>query len=190
MDRHAQGDLLHLAHALGEILLALGDVGLAEDEDRRGTALPAGREITLDPPRVEVTVEPGHQKDRVDVGGDHLLIGARARGLAGELAPARQDGADQSRLGERRRRPHRHPVADRRRLHPLLAALAMPQPPGRGSRHLRHRRIAGRQLIHPPQLAHDPARNEPLLPVRREIRGEEVVPAEIGEGGEGRGHGG
>jgi hypothetical protein len=55
----------------------LPEVGLVEDDDRAGPAGPGGRQVALDPPKVEIAVEPADEEDGVDVGDGLGLDGLR-----------------------------------------------------------------------------------------------------------------
>ena len=61
------------------------EIGLVQDDHRRGAALPRGHEVALDPARIEVVIEAGDEKHDVDVGGDDLLLGGIAGGAAREM---------------------------------------------------------------------------------------------------------
>ena len=111
-----------------DALRILGQVGLVQEHDRHGAPVPDHREIPLEAPHVQVAGERGHEKDRVDVGGQHLLLRvaphrrARQHAAAFEAAMDRRS-ADASRHGRqsrRRRRPNRPPRENR------------PRPPPRG----------------------------------------------------------
>ena len=106
--RHAGGDPLDLAAAGIDVG---AQVGLVEQHDREGPALPGEDERPLDPPGVEVPVEAHHQEDRVHVGGQHLGDGAvpgRASDEGGAPGQQRLDDRPLSRL----ERAQGHPVAD------------------------------------------------------------------------------
>ncbi len=62
------------AHRRRDALRILGQVGLVQEHDRHGSAVPNHRQIPLEAPHVEVAGDGGHEKDRVDVGGQHLLL--------------------------------------------------------------------------------------------------------------------
>ena len=72
-------------------------VGLGEDDDRVGAALPGQRHVALDPADVQVLVERRDEEEHVDVGGDHLLGGLVPGLLSAEGRPAREDGLDGAR---------------------------------------------------------------------------------------------
>ena len=73
------GDAPHLVDERRRIV---HQVRLVQHDDRRGAAVRSDEEVALDAARVVVAVEPGDEKDDVDVGGDDLLLGAVARGPA------------------------------------------------------------------------------------------------------------
>ena len=106
-DRHANRDGLDRQDRLADVR---AEVGLREHDDGRGAAVPRRRDVALQPAQAEVVVESGEQERRVDVRGEHLLLGAEAGALAEERAATREDRRD------RRRVPvplNAHPVADR-----------------------------------------------------------------------------
>src|SRR5262249_35155898 len=84
-----------------------------------------GGEIPFEAAGVEVVVEGGDQEQGVQVGGDDLLGGDVAGGLAGELVVPRQH-----RLGDgpvvTRSLPQRDPVPPRRIIRPLAGGVAEP----------------------------------------------------------------
>ena len=61
----------------------VGEVGLVEDDDRLGARAPGQGQVALEPARVEVGVERGHDEQQVDVRGEDLL-----RRELGRPAPA------------------------------------------------------------------------------------------------------
>src|SRR3712207_7177066 len=56
----------------------------SQDDDGPCAALARHDEVALDAPQVEVLVEPHHEKERVDVGGDDLLLRLAPRRAARE----------------------------------------------------------------------------------------------------------
>ena len=77
----------HLRHHC----LAIGrHVGLVQDDDRRRTTFRGYEQITLDPSQVEIAVETGDEKHRVDVRGNDLLFRRIACGAPGKTAVPRQ----------------------------------------------------------------------------------------------------
>src|SRR5437764_15393705 len=87
-DRDADRDGLDRQERLADVR---AEIGLREHDDRGGAAVPGRRDVTLQPAEAEVVVEPGEQKGRVDVRGEHLLAGAEAGALAQERTPAPED---------------------------------------------------------------------------------------------------
>jgi hypothetical protein len=91
MHRHADGDRLDLGPQRCRIL---AEIGLGQNDHRRGAAFPGGGEIALDAARVEVTVQRGDQEGHVDVGGDNLRTAGATCGLAHERTAPRQHIVD------------------------------------------------------------------------------------------------
>jgi hypothetical protein len=83
------------------------EVGLGEHDDGHGTAVPCEHQLTLEPAAVHRPVEPVHQQDVVDVGGEGLGAGGPAGGAPGERRAAGHDVGDQLGIGG-----DDHPVAD------------------------------------------------------------------------------
>ena len=85
--------------------------------DRPRAALPRHGEVALEAARVEVVVEPRDDEGGVDVGGDDLLDGLVAGGLAREDALARQHGVDRGAVATAspRRTATQSPTAGRSR---------------------------------------------------------------------------
>ena len=107
------------------------EVGLGQDDERLRLGVGGERQEALEPAHVEVAVERPDDEREVDVGGEHLRLGAAVAGRAGDPAPARQQRVHDAGL-----RVGRDPVADRRQV-------------GGGRRRVRHaartaRRAAGR----------------------------------------------
>ena len=102
----------------------VAEIRLREDDDGLGAALPAERQVPLEPADVQVAVEARGQEDDVDVRGDDLLdrlavvVGRHPR----ELRPPRQHGLDHGGLGRR----DGHPVADRGQVAALVGRMAKP----------------------------------------------------------------
>src|SRR6185437_9832568 len=103
------------------------EIGLGQDDDRGGAALPAQGEVALEAPGIEVAVEARGQEDDVDVRGDDLLD--RVAAVRGrhprELRPAWQDRLDERPLGAVGI-GDRDPVADGRQLAAPAHAVAKP----------------------------------------------------------------
>ena len=79
VNRDIGGDAPHLVDEDAGIR---HQIRLVQHDDRRGATVRSDEEVALDAARVVVAVEPGDEKDDVDVGGDDLLLGAVARGPA------------------------------------------------------------------------------------------------------------
>src|SRR6266511_5571715 len=110
VDGDAERDSLDLGDEQGA-LFDRAQVGLVQNNRGLGAAFPRGRQVALDPPDVQVAVERGYEEDRVDVGGEHLLLRLAEVHLAGDLRPPRQHGLDR-RLAAGSRL-ERDPIADR-----------------------------------------------------------------------------
>lgn len=91
VDGDAERDRLDLGDRSLDVV---AEVGLRQQDHRLGAALPGGREVALEAARVEVVRERGRQEGDVDVGGEHLLLGAVPGGLARDRAAACQHGVD------------------------------------------------------------------------------------------------
>jgi hypothetical protein len=106
---------LRLEH---EPLRVLAEVGLGEQDHRLRAALPAERQVPLQPAQAEPLVERVDQEYDVDVGRhdlpDRLLAGGLPREAGAPLHQRPQDGVVAARDG----RTHRRPVAHRRCLEP------------------------------------------------------------------------
>ena len=102
-----------------------GEVGLREDDDRLGAAVPGRRQEPLEPAEVRLPVEPGDDEEDVDVGGKHLLHGGPAGRLADDRRPPFEHGLNG--YGSRSRL-ERDPVAYDR---VTGGAGLAPEPPGR-----------------------------------------------------------
>ena len=126
--RDAGGDGLDLGAAGVEVR---AQVGLVEQHDREGPALPGEDERPLDPPRVEVPVEAHHEEDGVHVGGQHLGHRAVPGRAADEGGAPGQQGLDDRPLS-RLARAQGHPVADGRQARGPARLVA--QAPGHGRR--------------------------------------------------------
>ena len=70
------------------------EIGFAQEHLRCGATVFGQHQIALQPPRIVVAVEAHHDEDDVDIGGDDLLLGELAGGLAREVRPAWQDRFD------------------------------------------------------------------------------------------------
>ena len=92
-------------------------IGLREDNDRRGAAFVREQQIPLEAPNTEVGVEAHDDEDDVDVGGDHLFIGHRPSHPARERAAPRQH-RDNRALVLIRPAAYGDPVTDSRQLAP------------------------------------------------------------------------
>ncbi len=80
----------------GDEALEVGvQVGLVENDDRRGAARPGRRQVSFDPAEVEIPVEAADEEYGIDVGRDDLGFGDPSRRFPDERAPARQDGFDE-----------------------------------------------------------------------------------------------
>jgi hypothetical protein len=121
MHGHADRDRRDLVE---RCLHVVAKIRLREHDDGVGTALPAECQVPLEPADVQVAVEPGRQKDHVNVRGDDLLdrLAVVVRRHPRELRPPRQHGLDHGGLGRR----DGHPVADRGQVAPLLGRMAKP----------------------------------------------------------------
>src|SRR5262249_26027783 len=87
------------------------DIRLVQDNDRVRAALPSQQQVTLDPPKVEVAVQPVDDEQRVDIGGDHLLA-RRSTGLfARERCLARENASDAAAVLERHPITHSRPIS-------------------------------------------------------------------------------
>ena len=164
-DRHADRDRLDLGQ-LGHSVV--GEIDLVRHDHRDRAAVPRGGEVPLEPARVEVAAERGHQEDRVDVGRHHLRDGSPPGFLPGERGAARQNGFDH-RLALTVERAHHDPVADGRKL--VLAEAA------RG--HAAQPSELGQQLARPMMARSDAGRDQIVVLVRPERVLEELVPAEV-----------
>ncbi len=103
----------------------VAQIGLGEHDHGLGAALGREDQRPLDTTQVEVAVETAREKERVGVGGHHLLFRRGPGGLSRELAAARQHGVDRGApLG--RTRVNRDPIARDRQLG--AAARAVPEP--------------------------------------------------------------
>ena len=60
----------------------LGQIRLVEHDDRHRARLPHQRQISFDPARAQVLCQRGHEKDRIDVGGDDLFVHRPAGGFS------------------------------------------------------------------------------------------------------------
>lgn len=70
------------------------EVGLVEDYDRSGVALPDHDHLPFEPAEVEVGIQSLDEENDVDVGGQDLFLGPFSGGISGEPGPTRQDGVD------------------------------------------------------------------------------------------------
>jgi hypothetical protein len=133
-----------------------------------------GGEVPLEPPRVEVAVEPGDEEDGVDVRDQHVLLGPEPRRLPRDLRPPREDGLD--RRPPAARVADGDPVADRgHAAHELVVAELAP---GVGEA-----LVAGAaDEVAAPVLGGDARRLEAARGVVGEGRLELVGPAERGQG--------
>ena len=169
-DRHAPSDRLDLDTALVHVV---ADIGLVEDDDRVDPARPRDGQVPLDPPKVEVVVEPRDEERNIDVRGHDLLVvetGAATRAVGGhstERRTPRQDRSDRATLVEG------DPIADDREVHGGQGLEAEHPRYGR-------RAIAGgvtndrRVAMH----GHDASRTETLCRMRRKGLLPAGVPAE------------
>ncbi len=125
-------------------------------------------------------VEAAHHEDGVDVGRHHLLVGALAGHLAGELALARQDGVDQPGSSGRpvgRRSATQSPTAGCP-LRPHRARVGpTPRRAGRGRRWRRRRRPGSRGS---PAPRPSPAGRAARTP-RRRRRSSRGLPGSVGD---------
>lgn len=69
-------------------------VGFGQNHHRRGAAVPANGQITLQPPQIKILVHGHADKDRVDIAGNHLLLLGCARRLADKGAFSREHMVD------------------------------------------------------------------------------------------------
>ncbi len=139
----------------------LDEVGLVQDDNRRGATLPRHDEVALDPPRVEIAVEAADQKHDVDVGGDDLFLRGVAGGATREAAEARQHGMD-ARVAVSDGLDD-HPVADGGKIRAGFGAMA------KTSRHAREQFAFGRaDAIDVRVLEHDAAWHAAFTGVFRE----------------------
>ena len=143
-------------------------IALVDDDDRDRAAVPGGREVALEPPRVEVEAESGDDEHRVDVRGHDLLHGSRVRLLARERGPPRQDGFD-DRLPLALDRTDRDPVAHRGQL--LVGQL----PGGKAA----HPAALREELARPVVTRGDARRDQVVCCVWLERIREERVPADV-----------
>src|SRR5262249_44402520 len=77
------------------------EIELRQDEHRAGAAVPRGRQVPLETPRIEVSVEPGDDEDGVDVRRQDVLLDPEPGGLAGDLRATREDRLDRVALAAR-----------------------------------------------------------------------------------------
>ena len=110
-ERDAQRHGLELEQLRRDVLV---EIDLRHDDDGVGPALPGGRQVPLETPRVQVVAERGDDEDGVDVRRDDLLLRGPDAG-ARERRPARQNGVDR-RAAVTVRRSERGPVTDRRQV--------------------------------------------------------------------------
>jgi hypothetical protein len=106
-------------HARGHVD---GEVGLRQQDDRRGAALARQQNVALEPTSTEVGVEGHHEENDVHIRRDHLLVGHVARSAAREFTTARQDGLDRAAVF-RRPLANRHPVTHGRKLGTALGTM-------------------------------------------------------------------
>src|SRR5262249_9524188 len=102
-------------------ILAL--VLFVQNDDRMGARLPTLSQIPLQASQVEVAIEPGDKKCRIDIGGDHLLLKALACRFTYEAAPALQYGM-QHRAILVAWNLRSYPIADRRPIGVDIGAFA------------------------------------------------------------------
>jgi hypothetical protein len=148
-------------------------VGLIEEEDRRGAALPADRQEALEPARVEVGVERGGHEHRVQVRADDLLLERLSGGPARQLGAPRQDFLDERRALSGHRL-ERDPVSDRGQLRAHARAAA------HRAGQARDALAVGRDgLVGAAPLGDDARRNQPAAGQSGEVRRPARVPAPI-----------
>ena len=97
---------------LGQARLGVGaEIGFVQKDHRFRPALADHDHLALQPPDIEVEVQPLDEEDRVDVGGQDLLLGPSSGGASRQAGAARQDGVDDG-LGFLGVIGEGHPVAD------------------------------------------------------------------------------
>ncbi len=79
MNRHV---LRQRPHLVCELLRFRSEIRLVQDDHRSGAAVPGDDQVPLDAARIEVAVQTGDEKHRIDVGGDDLLFRRIAGGAA------------------------------------------------------------------------------------------------------------
>ncbi len=172
MHRRARRDRRELGQPIVDVV---DQIGLRQHDDRRGPALVRHHEVSLEPARVVVAIEPHHQEHDVNVGGDDLLLGELAGDLARELAAPRQERLDGPALLTGRL-TDRDPVADRRQFVATRGAVQD------ATRMLDVQFAVGRQDAEDViELDGDAAGNQPLALVFGEPGRPPGVPAEIGQ---------
>ena len=164
-DRHADRDGLDIRELEHRVL---GEVDLVRDDHRARPAVPRRGEVPLEPARVEVAAERGHEEDRVDVRRHDLGNSPRQSLLPGERGAAWQDGFDHG-LPLAVERPGRDPVADGRKLVLAETAGGNPSEPSE----------LGQELARPMVARRNASRNQVVLFVGPERVLEELVPAEV-----------
>ena len=177
MDRGGAGDRLDPGHRSTDVI---GEIGLVENDDRLGARTPGQAEIALEPARVQVMVERGHDEQEVDVGGEDLLVGRPvARCPADDCRAPGEETLDQPLTGVAGRLEH-DPVADD-------GESGSPVELGVEAEPARHRRpglsVARPDEVRPAILDEDPARLLAVDGLGREGQCVSIVPAPVGEGG-------
>ena len=79
-------------------------------------ARPGDGEVALDPPEVEVVVEPGHEERDVDVGGHDLLVIEPGHASSAVGSHPLEDAAPRKDRGDHATVVERDPVADGREI--------------------------------------------------------------------------
>ena len=83
----------------------LCQIGLVEQNHRSRTTLSRYNQVALDAPLVVVPIKPAHDKERVDICGEHLLVHCAAR-----LFSRQHAFAIEHLLDDRRIRPQSYPI--------------------------------------------------------------------------------
>jgi len=146
-------------------------VGLRENDDRLGAALPGGREVALEPPPVRAAVERIDDEDDVHVRSEHLLAAATPGRLSDEGGPALEHGANR---GPAAVEIDHDPVPDGGEVG--LADGVAVQPARRLGANLAR---GDEHAVAPPLLVGDAAGHEALM--RGELALSRLVPAEACE---------
>ena len=108
----AEGDRLGLQHVARRVV---AEVGLRQQDHGPRAALPAQRQVALQPPQAEPLVERVHQQHDIDVRRNHLPDRLLARRLPGEAGAPFQQLDNHRVVAAGHGWSHRRPVADGRR---------------------------------------------------------------------------